>query len=179
MSPRRVLLGALALLAAALLWFLSRNPGAQPERAAPSTAGAAASRPNSAAAQSTPSARERAATDDRTASPLARELNSPAGTIQADLRIVLEVVDAFRTNFPRDGNPVGSNAEITAALTGKNKLRYAVIPPNPPAINRDGELCDRWGTPFFFHAESARRMEVRSAGPDRRLWTDDDVVLAP
>ena len=88
-------------------------------------------------------------------------------------------MENFRTNFPHDGNPVGSNAEITAVLTGKNKLRYAAIPPGHPAINAAGELCDRWGTPFFFHAESGTRMGIRSAGPDKKMWTDDDVALTP
>jgi hypothetical protein len=110
---------------------------------------------------------------------LADDLNASAGNITADLRIVADVLENFRSNFPRDGNPVGTNAEITATLTGKNKLRYAVIPPNHPAINRDGELRDRWGTPFFFHAESGSKMGVRSAGPDKKMWTDDDVVLGP
>jgi hypothetical protein len=106
-------------------------------------------------------------------------LNSPAHDIRTELRLVSETIETFRSNFPHDGNPTGSNAEITAALTGRNKLRFAFIPPKHPAINRDGELCDRWGTPLFFHAESATRMEIRSAGPDRRMWTDDDVSFAP
>jgi hypothetical protein len=109
---------------------------------------------------------------------LADALNSPTGTIQADVRIVSDIVEAFRTNFPRDGNPVGDNAEITAAMTGANKLHLALIPPKHPAI-KNGELCDRWGTPFFFHAESATKMEIRSAGPDRKMWTADDVVFTP
>ena len=112
-------------------------------------------------------------------STLADGLNSPTADIRADLRIVNEVIQAFQTNFPRDGNPVGTNAEINAVLTGKNKLRLALIPPDHPAINQAGELCDRWGTPFFFHAESAKKMEIRSAGPDRKMWNDDDVVLSP
>jgi hypothetical protein len=109
---------------------------------------------------------------------LADALNSPTGTIQADLRIVSDVVEAFRSNFPRDGNPVGDNTEITAAMTGANKLHLALISAKHPAI-KNGQLCDRWGTPFFFHAESATKMEIRSAGPDKKMWTDDDVVFAP
>lgn len=106
-------------------------------------------------------------------------LNSPGHDTRTDLRLVAETLDTFRTNFPQEGNPTGSNAEITAALTGRNKVRFAFISPNHPAINRQGELCDRWGTPFFFHAESATRMEIRSAGPDRKLWTDDDIAFTP
>ncbi len=110
---------------------------------------------------------------------LADNLNSPTGTIKADLHILADVLENFRTNFPHDGNPVGDNVEITAALTGQNKLHYAAIPPNHPAINPAGELCDRWGTPFFFHAESGTKMGIRSAGPDKKMWTADDVVLEP
>ena len=110
---------------------------------------------------------------------LADALNAPSGDIRADLNILNEVLANFRSNFPRDGNPVGNNAEITATLIGSNKLHYAVVPPNHPAINRVGELCDRWGTPFFFHAESGTKMGVRSAGPDKKMWTDDDVPTGP
>ena len=112
-------------------------------------------------------------------STLADTLNSPATDIRADLRLVSAIIDTFRSNFPQLGNPVGNNPEITAALTGKNKLQFAFIPPNHPAINRAGELCDRWGTPFYFHAESGTHMAIRSAGPDKKLHTEDDVVLTP
>jgi len=113
------------------------------------------------------------------ASAAALLLNSPSTTIAADLHIVSEVIDSFRTNFPRDGNPVGDNVEITAALTGKNKLRLVLIPPEHPAINSRGELCDRWGSPFFFHQLSGTQMEIRSAGPDKTFWTSDDITLTP
>lgn len=112
-------------------------------------------------------------------STLADALNSPTTDIRADLRLVADILDTFRTNFPQTGNPVGANFEITAVLTGKNKLGFAPIPPDHKAINRDGELCDRWGTPFFFHAESASKMEIRSAGPDKKMWTADDVAFTP
>jgi hypothetical protein len=112
-------------------------------------------------------------------STLADALNSPSTTIRADLQLVSEILGTFRTNFPREGNPVGTNAEIMAVLTGKNKLTLALIPPDHPAINRDGELCDRWGTPFFFHAESGTKMTIESAGPDKKRHTPDDAVFTP
>ena len=118
-------------------------------------------------------------TSPREVSKLADSLNSPSTDIAADLRLVALVLENFRSNFPRTGNPVGLNSEITAALTGQNPLRLALIPPDHPAINREGELCDRWGTPFFFHAESATRMTITSAGPDKKLHTPDDESFAP
>jgi hypothetical protein len=112
-------------------------------------------------------------------SPLADELNSPRTTIWRDLQVLNGVLLAWQTNFHEQGNPVGDNAAITAALTGKNPLNFQFVRRNHPAINASGELCDRWGTPFFFHALSGTRMEIRSAGPDRQMYTDDDVVFTP
>jgi hypothetical protein len=109
---------------------------------------------------------------------LADDLNSPAGDVHDDLRIINEIFIAYR-GAVHEENPVGENSEITAALKGRNKLGFAFIPPDNPAINAKGELCDRWGTPYFFHQLSGVKMEIRSAGPDRRLWTADDQVLTP
>jgi hypothetical protein len=111
--------------------------------------------------------------------PLAAELNSPAGTIRRDLAVLNELFTNFQTNFPRTGNPVGENSEITAALTGDNPAHFAFIPKDHPAINANGELCDRWGTPFRFHQLSGTVMEIRSAGPDKKFGTPDDVEFSP
>jgi hypothetical protein len=40
-------------------------------------------------------------------------------------------------------------------------------------------LCDRWGTPLRFHQLSGERMEIRSAGPDRKFGTPDDALWSP
>jgi hypothetical protein len=111
-------------------------------------------------------------------SELADGLNSPTGDVHADLRLVNEIFVAYRGAL-HSGNPVGENAEITAALKGRNRIGFAFIPPDCPALNARGELCDRWGTPYFFHQLSGEKMEIRSAGPDRVLWTADDQVLTP
>ncbi len=111
--------------------------------------------------------------------PLAAELNAPTGTIRRDLEVLNELFVNFQTNFPRTGNPVGENSEITAALTGANPIGFAFVPKNHPAINAAGELCDRWGTPFRFHQLSGTQMEIHSAGPDRQFGTADDVEFAP
>lgn len=73
------------------------------------------------------------------------------------------------------GNPVGTNAEITKALLGDNLKQIKIPLPPGTQLNGSGELCDRWGTPYFFHQLSASRMELRSAGPDRTMWTADDL----
>jgi len=106
-------------------------------------------------------------------------LNAPTKTINDDLTLLNDLFFSWQATFARVGNPVGSNAEITAAFTGANKFGLAIVPKRHPAINADGELTDRWGTPFFFHQLSASRMEIRSAGPDRKLYTPDDAVRTP
>lgn len=75
------------------------------------------------------------------------------------------------------GNPVGVNAEITGQLSGQNPKQVNFIRPDAGMrINEKGELVDPWGTPYFFHQLSGHETEIRSAGPDKIMWTADDLV---
>lgn len=88
----------------------------------------------------------------------------------------LSAIDTAIRNF-RDvigENPIGSNAEITSALLGNNLKQIKLELPAGSSLNGNQEMCDRWGTPYFFHQISATEMEIRSAGPDRQMWTGDD-----
>lgn len=94
-------------------------------------------------------------------------------TVVDNMRIVLR---NYGSTF--GGNPVGNNQEITAALNGDNPKQVRFINPDSGLrINGNGELVDWWGTPFFFHQLSASETEIHSAGPDRKMWTADDLVL--
>jgi hypothetical protein len=76
------------------------------------------------------------------------------------------------------GNPVGNNQEIASQLNGGNPKGINFI--NAEAgmrINEQGEIVDAWGTPYFFHQISGTDMEIHSAGPDRVMWTSDDLVM--
>jgi hypothetical protein len=171
-SPRiRIALVALALAAGALFLLLERR-----QRSVAGRPGVAASGPANRAAAAAATRPEAGTAPER--SDLADELASPAGNVHADLAAINAIFEAYRSSI-HGMDPVGENREITAALTGHNKLGFAFIPPDCPALNAQGELCDRWGTPYFFHQIAGDRMEVRSAGPDHRLWTDDDVVFSP
>ena len=76
------------------------------------------------------------------------------------------------------GNPIGNNREITAAVSGQNPRQVVFLNPDDGLqINARGELVDNWGTPYFFHQLSATEMEIRSAGPDRKMWTADDLMV--
>ncbi len=99
--------------------------------------------------------------------------NQPEGL--DDLENVQSMFRNFRTRMGE--NPVGTNAEIMKAVMGGNPARAQLGPPEGQGLNEQGELVDRWGTPYFFHQLSKDQMETRSAGPDRILWTGDDVVI--
>lgn len=73
-------------------------------------------------------------------------------------------------------NPVGTNAEIMIAVMGGNPKSAQLGPPEGQTLNGNGELVDRWGTPYFFHQLSKDLMEIHSAGPDRRMGTGDDII---
>lgn len=75
------------------------------------------------------------------------------------------------------GNPIGTNPEITRALNGDNPRHVKFLQGDDGnRVNEKGELVDPWGTPYFFHQLSASDMEVRSAGPDKIMYTGDDLV---
>ena len=92
----------------------------------------------------------------------------------ADLEIVHDFFELYRKTF---GNqPVGSNEDLMAILTGMNPQNGILFPKDSPVIV-GGELVDRWGTPYWLHPNSDARVEIRSAGPDRDLFTPDDLML--
>lgn len=107
-------------------------------------------------------------------SPLADQLNDPRRTARDDVLAVAEILANYREAL--DQLPVGTNAEITAALAGDNPRAHTPLPADSAAISPGGELSDRWGTPYFFHQISRDLVEVRSAGPDHKHFTADDVV---
>jgi hypothetical protein len=84
------------------------------------------------------------------------------------------VINYLQSAPPSTRPPLGTNEEITRALMDRDALGDSAIPASHPAIV-SGQLVDRWGSPWFFHQMSADLIEVSSAGPDRKLFTPDDV----
>lgn len=100
-----------------------------------------------------------------------------ASDAMRDVMLVQSVLDAFTyTVKVPDALPAGSNQELVQALTGRNPHGIRFLDPRAPFLNQAGEIADRWQTPLFFHFENARDPAIRSAGPDRKMWTADDVV---
>lgn len=76
------------------------------------------------------------------------------------------------------GNPTGINREITTALNGGNSKQVVFLDSEDGIrVNARGELVDNWGTPYFFHQLSRTEMEIHSAGPDGKMWTEDDLII--
>jgi hypothetical protein len=105
--------------------------------------------------------------------PLPPELASlPPTTILENMRTTIR---QYRDMF--GGNPVGTNPEITRALQGENPKQINFLKEDGNRVNSNGELVDPWGTPYFFHQLSAKEMEIHSAGPDGKMWTEDDLMV--
>ena len=72
-------------------------------------------------------------------------------------------------------DPIGFNEDLARALTKKDVLGEAAIPDGHPVL-RNGQLIDRWGSPWHVHPLASDLIQLRSAGPDRKLFTADDLV---
>jgi len=123
----------------------------------------------------TPRTPSLAAVDDLPALPESSETSLLPAPVTA-LENMRTAVRQYGLRFGE--NPVGSNVEITSALNGQNSRHVVFVQPDDGLrINEGGELVDSWGTPYFFHQLSRTEMEIHSAGPDRRMWTSDDLVI--
>ena len=71
--------------------------------------------------------------------------------------------------------PLSANEDWADLFRGRNAAREEFLPAEHIALTEKGQLIDRWQTPLFFHALGGGRYEIRSAGPDGKLWTDDDL----
>jgi hypothetical protein len=110
-------------------------------------------------------------------SPLADGLHATGTTARDDLRILRDILNLYRERF--GAYPAfGDNTQLVNALAGANPQRLGLLPRDIPAIDPvTGELRDRWGVPYVFHAISRNAIELRTAGPDRVSYTEDDMIL--
>ena len=165
-------LAALAAVAVALALFSSRKtarPAVLPPPGIP-TAPAPAAHPTEAPAAPAALFGERI---------LARYAD-PARPPEDDLHGIARTLANFALLVKGDNPiPLGANEEIAAALRGKNRAKLRSLPDEHRAFNAAGQLVDRWGTALFFHAQSRDRIDIRSAGPDRKMWTADDLHRTP
>lgn len=100
----------------------------------------------------------------------------PSRPPENDLDLMAQLMDNFILLEKSAANrPLSANEDWAAELRGRNPAHERFLPDQHAALNARGQLVDRWGTPLFFHALGNGRFEIRSAGPDRKLWTADDI----
>jgi len=188
--PLRLALVATALgLGAALVWLLFASPRTGvPSSPAPHVDSLAAQPLNAAqnAPSSAPSFKPKVAQDDpadapqEDVSPLAPELNSDRFPAQHDVDVLHTLLRQYlRRLGRREALPIGNDSDLAKVLGGQNPMKYATLPANHPAFAPDGRLRDRWGTPYFVHPVAPGSFEIRSAGPDHKMFTSDDLIADP
>lgn len=112
--------------------------------------------------------------------PLAARINAPDGDGSEDVTALHRLLQQYqRALHNRQGTPLGDDIDLARALTGRNPMRQVFLPPGHPALGTGGHIIDRWGTPYHLHPRGNGAFEVRSAGPDRQLYTADDLVANP
>jgi len=193
---RHFAIAVILLIAAFTLFFLAGPPRPAPPVAARELDGprdgtaADSSRigPSSAVAKASPPGESTSPeADSHPIGPTPVSLASRASALPPDAdpstnlppEIVLRNVQAAMRQYAQafGGNPVGTNPEITSQLSGNNPKHINFIDPGAGLrVNGAGALIDPWGTPFFFHQLSSTDMEIHSAGPDKTMWTYDDLV---
>ncbi len=186
-KQRGWLLGSvfIVLVAAVLAWWLTRGgegEGTPHATSTPPPASEAAPEVAPAPAPVVPppapapmaSEPPRAAPSQPVSPPVPKYQMPEESPAQQEAASVALNIRSFGQRF--GGNPTGTNAEIVKALTGGNQAGATYLPAELRKLNSAGELLDFWGTPYFFHSDSATSTEVRSAGPDKVMYTQDDVV---
>jgi hypothetical protein len=104
----------------------------------------------------------------------------PAAPPIEDLRKLHRVLTGYFSVIKDPSrNAIGGNADLAAALRGENPNRTVFVPSGHTIFSPDGLLLDRWKTPLIVHPEGWRRIELRSAGPDKTPYTGDDLILNP
>lgn len=101
----------------------------------------------------------------------------PSGTLDSDLKLFTRYLsNVFILVKQRDPRHYATNEDLALFLTGQKGNLTPYLSPNSPLLNSHGQLTDRLGSPLIVHPLSKDQIEIRSIGPDRTPYTDDDIV---
>jgi len=101
------------------------------------------------------------------------DTNSPP---ENDLTLMSHLMETSLLLLKSAANrPLSANEDWANLFRRKNSALEELLPAQHRALNTNGQLIDRWQTPLIFHALGGGRYEIRSAGPDREMWTADDI----
>ena len=101
-----------------------------------------------------------------------RKIQATTATLEMSIRVDYEA-------YLKDGGgffEFNSQQEFTSILSGNNacKVRYMVLSTYP--LDKDGQIIDEWGRPLHITRPEKTKLEIRSAGPDGKFDTPDDIV---
>jgi hypothetical protein len=98
-------------------------------------------------------------------------------TPQNDLELLSNTLTNFLTVSKQAASrPLSANEEWSAALRGKRPGAEVWISDQHRILDSEKRLIDRWKSPLHFHSLGAQKWEIRSAGPDQKMWTGDDLM---
>ncbi|MDA8975240.1 hypothetical protein N9F50_01490 [Akkermansiaceae bacterium] len=101
---------------------------------------------------------------------------SEATTGQQDIQVFYDyLTNVFLLIKNRDSAQYAINEDLSEFLLGKNSDRAALVSQNSHIFDKEKRIIDRWGTPIHIHTISHNNFELRSGGPDQKLFTEDDV----
>lgn len=164
------------ILALPAIWLLRHLASAPPAASPPSKTAANASAAHAFTPSAPPSLLPPSAATPAEPSLSRERLLAADGSPAEDLAALGDLVTGYLQSGLGDARrAISFNEDLVPALTDRAALGDAALPPDHPAI-RDGRLLDRWGTPWQVHPLAADLIQLRSAGPDRRLYTADDLV---
>lgn len=181
----RITLGSMTILLGGLVFWTTNTPRPNIPVVTDAPTTAAPNAPASSPTQLSPSPKidepNKTEPDSGKAhSPLALELNAETSTGAQDVNTLHTLLRQYSRRLQRrQGLPIGNDMDLARVLSGENPMKYAALPKDHPALGAGGHLCDRWGTPYFVHPTGPGAFEIRSAGPDRTLFTDDDLIADP
>ncbi|GHC51220.1 hypothetical protein [Roseibacillus persicicus] len=102
---------------------------------------------------------------------------SPHSTPSSDLTLFKNyLANVFLLVKQRDSRHYSTNEDLALFLLGRQGNQEAYLSEDSKLLNADRQLVDRFGSPLIVHPLSKDQIEIRSAGPDRVPYTDDDLV---
>ena len=94
-----------------------------------------------------------------------------------DLEMIARYIDSvFLLVKDRDTADYSTNKDLVLFLHGSNSHRLPFLAKNAKVLNGTGQIVDRWDSPLILHPISRKLLELRSAGPDKIPYTDDDLL---
>ncbi|MGJ8696261.1 MAG: hypothetical protein ACSHYF_08075 [Verrucomicrobiaceae bacterium] len=102
---------------------------------------------------------------------------SPSSNGKEDIKLFYNyLTNVFLLLKSRDTQQYAINEDLSALLRGKNNYKTPFVSPDSHIFNEEKMIIDRWGTPIHIHTISSDVFELRSAGPDKKLFTQDDPI---